>query len=109
MEIDLRTPPTDVLRVKRIETILGEIVEGTTGAYGEAFFQSLVRHFAGALGRPVWLVAAKGNGRLWYWFSGRTDSPWYPSMRIFSQRTPGSWRETLDAVARDLAALVKRQ
>lgn len=41
---------TDITRVKRIESILNEIVAGTTGAYGEAFFQSLVRHFAAALG-----------------------------------------------------------
>jgi len=41
---------TDITRVKRIESILNEIVEGTTGTYGEAFFQSLVRHFATALG-----------------------------------------------------------
>jgi PAS domain S-box-containing protein len=40
---------TDITRVKRIEKILKEIVEGTTGAFGEAFFRSLVCHFAGAL------------------------------------------------------------
>jgi tetratricopeptide (TPR) repeat protein len=67
---------------------------------------NVTAHMAGALGRPVWLMAPRGGGRLWYWFAGRTDSPWYPSMRIFEQQVPGSWRETLDAVARELAALV---
>ena len=40
---------TDVTRIRRIETILNEIVEGTAGAVGEAFFHTLVQHFAQAL------------------------------------------------------------
>ena len=40
---------TDVTRVRRIETILGEVAEGTTGVYGDAFFRKLVYHFARAL------------------------------------------------------------
>jgi hypothetical protein len=70
---------------------------------------NVTAHMAGALGRPVWLVVPKVNGRFWYWFSGRSDSPWYPSMRIFDQLVPESWRETLDAVARELAAFAGRR
>jgi tetratricopeptide (TPR) repeat protein len=70
---------------------------------------NVTAHVAGALDRPVWLMAPQGGGRLWYWFAGRTDSPWYPSMRIFEQQVQGSWRETLDAVARELAALVTKR
>jgi tetratricopeptide (TPR) repeat protein len=66
---------------------------------------NVTAHVAGALGRPVWLLAPLGNGRLWYWFSGRGDSPWYPSLRLFEQAEPGRWREAVDAVARELAAL----
>lgn len=40
---------TDITRVKRVENILEQVVEGTSGAYGEVFFRSLVRHFAAAL------------------------------------------------------------
>jgi len=69
---------------------------------------NVTAHMAGALGRAVWLMAPQGGGRLWYWFPGRADSPWYPSMRIFEQRVRGSWRETLDAVAQALAALVSK-
>ena len=69
---------------------------------------NVTAHIAGALGRPVWLVVPKHNGRFWYWFSGRSDSPWYPTMRIFDRDVPGSWRETLDAVARELAAFIER-
>jgi hypothetical protein len=70
---------------------------------------NVTAHIAGAVGVPVWLIAPKGNGRLWYWFSGRSDSPWYPSVRIFEQSIPGSWREPLDAVARELAAFAGRR
>jgi ADP-heptose:LPS heptosyltransferase len=68
---------------------------------------NVTAHVAGAVGRPVWLIAPKGNGRFWYWFRNRSDSPWYPAMRIFDQVLAGSWRETLNAVARELAAFVR--
>jgi PAS domain S-box-containing protein len=41
---------TDVTRLKRVQTVLDAVTEGTSGAFGQAFFQSLVRHFARALG-----------------------------------------------------------
>jgi PAS domain S-box-containing protein len=44
---------TDVTALKRIETVLQEIIAGTSGTSGEAFFSSLVRHFAAALRVPV--------------------------------------------------------
>lgn len=40
---------TDITRVRRVESILGEVAEGTAGAYGDAFFRKLVCHFARAL------------------------------------------------------------
>lgn len=40
---------TDITRVKRVESIVEQIAEGTAGAHGEVFFRALVRHFAGAL------------------------------------------------------------
>ncbi len=70
---------------------------------------NVTAHVAGALGRPVWLLAPKARGKIWYWFSNRTDSPWYPSMRIFNQKTAGNWREVLDEVAQELAAFVKER
>lgn len=47
---------TDVTALKRIESVLGEIVAGTTGTSGESFFRALVRHFAAALNVPVAFV-----------------------------------------------------
>jgi tetratricopeptide (TPR) repeat protein len=68
---------------------------------------NVTAHVAGALGRPVWLLAPLGNGRLWYWFSGRGDSPWYSSLRLFEQAEPGRWTEAVDSVAHELAALAR--
>jgi Flp pilus assembly protein TadD len=62
-------------------------------------------HMAGALGRPVWLLAPERR-ILWYWFPCRSDSPWYPSMRIFRQGKPEDWREVLDEIAAELRGAV---
>jgi tetratricopeptide (TPR) repeat protein len=60
-----------------------------------------VAHLAGALGKPVWLLLpAVGEFR---WLQHREDSPWYPTMRLFRQRTPGDWREVMARVETELA------
>jgi PAS domain S-box-containing protein len=40
---------TDVTRLKRVQTVLDAVAEGTSGAYGDDFFRAMVRHFARAL------------------------------------------------------------
>ena len=60
-------------------------------------------HLAGALDVPVWTLTPFGAGRLWYWFDGLTQSPWYPSMRLYQQAAPGDWESVIGPVAKDLS------
>jgi hypothetical protein len=62
-----------------------------------------VAHLAGALGRPVWVLLARNAD--WRWLIDRPDSPWYPSMRLFRQRTLGDWTIVFEQV---VAALKER-
>jgi len=62
-------------------------------------------HTAGALGIPVNVMLGHGRGRLWYWFQQGSDSPWYPSARLF-RSGPDGWAETIGRCAQDLRARV---
>ncbi|MHB9839361.1 tetratricopeptide repeat protein [Paraburkholderia terrae] len=53
-------------------------------------------HLAGALNKPVWILSRFDT--CWRWLRGRTDSPWYPSARLFIQETPGDWDGVISRV-----------
>jgi hypothetical protein len=55
------------------------------------------------MGKPTWTLLPNLKTD-WRWMRGRTDSPWYPSMRLFRQAQPGDWTPTVDAVCAELAA-----
>jgi hypothetical protein len=61
-----------------------------------------VLHLAGALGKPVWMLDR--YDACWRWLTDRTDSPWYPSLRIFRQPAPGDWTSVVASVAAALQA-----
>jgi Flp pilus assembly protein TadD len=48
-----------------------------------------VAHLAGALGKPVWLILHAVPD--WRWLVDRSDSPWYPGMRLFRVTAEESW------------------
>ena len=48
-----------------------------------------VAHLAGALNRPTWLLLPQNAD--FRWLKGRSDCPWYPSMRLFRQSHHGNW------------------
>ena len=66
-----------------------------------------IAHLAGALAVPVW-VALKIDAE-WRWLTGRADSPWYPTMRLFRQSRRGEWRDVFEAMALEIAALTARR
>ena len=62
-----------------------------------------VCHLAGALGAPTWALITYAPD--WRWMLNRTDSPWYPSLRLYRQTAPNDWGPALAAVRHDLQAL----
>lgn len=61
-----------------------------------------VAHLAGALGRRVLVMLPKVPD--WRWLVDRSDSPWYPSAKLFRQQQAGEWRGVVERVAHELAA-----
>ena len=64
---------------------------------------TLAAHLTAALGKPTWLMLKHSAD--WRWLSERNDSPWYPSLRLFRQRSCGDWRGVITSVARALDEL----
>jgi ADP-heptose:LPS heptosyltransferase len=64
-----------------------------------------VAHLAGALGKPVWLLNRFESE--WRWMLERTDSPWYPGMKIFRQQELGNWESAINLVAEELVTLTR--
>ncbi len=60
-------------------------------------------HLAGALGKPVWIL--NRFDACWRWLKNRSDSPWYPTARLYRQKRPGDWGSVLERVKSDLVGL----
>jgi ADP-heptose:LPS heptosyltransferase len=81
---------------------LGSTLDAQTGAFMETAAvmcnldlvitpDTSAAHLAGGLGVPTWLALAASPE--WRWMIGRSDSPWYPTMRLFRQSRQGDWGE----------------
>lgn len=64
-----------------------------------------VAHLAGALGKPVWIL--NRFDACWRWLRGRSDSPWYPTARLFRQPKPGDWNSVIAEVCQALNSLAE--
>ncbi|GGG92422.1 hypothetical protein GCM10011586_03890 [Silvibacterium dinghuense] len=61
-----------------------------------------IAHLTGGLGKPLWILLPHLAD--WRWLEGRSDSPWYPTARLFRQPVSGDWPSTVAALS---AALEK--
>ena len=65
-----------------------------------------VAHLAGAMGRAVALLVPFSPD--WRWLLNRTDSPWYPTMRLFRQTAIGDWTGPVERLRHELSAAACR-
>ena len=67
-----------------------------------------IAHLAGGLGVPTWLVLP--SPAEWRWMTGipayETQSPWYPSMRLFRQKKYGDWQDVFEEITQALGTIL---
>ena len=59
-----------------------------------------IAHLAGAMGKPVWILLPYRAD--WRWMEQTETTPWYPTARLFRQRTPGDWAGLARQVSQEL-------
>ncbi len=55
-----------------------------------------VGHLAAAMGRPAWILLATAPD--WRWLLERSDTPWYPTVRLFRQTVARQWSDVMQRV-----------
>jgi tetratricopeptide (TPR) repeat protein len=94
----------------RVETLAAGFDEGPDAFMDTAAVISLcdlvitsdtaVAHLAGALGARTWVALKQVPD--WRWLTGREDSPWYPTMRLYRQTSAGDWASVFARMEEDL-------
>src|SRR5215216_2224415 len=64
---------------------------------------TMTAHLSGALGQKTWTLLPFDSD--WRWMLDRSDSPWYPTMRLFRQPQPGRWDVVIDEVGSALFSI----
>jgi Flp pilus assembly protein TadD len=62
-----------------------------------------IAHLSGALGQTTWTLLPHIPD--WRWLLGGTDSPWYPTMKLYRQPRRGDWKSVQQALIADLSRL----
>lgn len=63
-----------------------------------------VVHLAGALGKPVWGLINYNPD--WRWMLNGESSPWYPTLRLFRQKSRDDWKSVFEQVIAELGSLI---
>jgi len=62
-------------------------------------------HVAAAMGKEVWMMNRFDT--CWRWFMDRTDSPWYPTIKLYRQPKLGDWESVVQNIKEDLIKWIK--
>ncbi len=91
--LDLREQLTDFVATAALIEQLDLVISVDTA----------VTHLAGARAKSVWLLLPFAPD--WRWLCDRSDSPWYPTLRLFRQSAYGDWTDVMEQVQQALAVL----
>ena len=61
-------------------------------------------HLVGNINKPVWMLS-RWDG-CWRWLENKSDTPWYPTMRIFRQPSAGDWDSVISEVVIELKKIL---
>jgi hypothetical protein len=106
----LQEMPSDV----RVETLGPDFDEGPDAFLDTAAVMrhldlvvtvdTAIAHLAGALAVRTWVALRKVPD--WRWLQDRSDSPWYPTLRLYRQEKDGDWAAVISGMEQHLAALM---
>ena len=98
----------DQLPIRRLDDLLTDFAD-TAAVIGELDLvisvDTAAAHLAGAMARQLWLLVPHVQD--WRWLRGRTDSPWYPTAKLFRQPQIGDWDGATAAMAKALAGFAQ--
>ncbi len=95
--VDLSSETADILVTAQAVVSLDLIITVDT----------MMAHLAGGLGCPVWTLLPFASD--WRWMLTRSDSPWYPTMRLFRQPVSGDWESVILQVVDELQLMLTRE
>jgi tetratricopeptide (TPR) repeat protein len=108
LQNDLRTTDRAALASAPALQYFGEAIQDFDDTAALASLCDLViavdtaaAHLAGAMGRPLWVLLPFVPD--WRWLLERSDSPWYPSARLFRQASRAAWDPVIAQVTQALA------
>lgn len=59
-----------------------------------------IAHLAASMGIPTWILISFSPD--WRWLLHRSNSPWYPGVKLFRQRKMLEWQEPIETVRQEL-------
>ena len=62
-------------------------------------------HLSAAMGKPTWILNRYDS--CWRWLTHRKDSPWYDSVRLFTQIKFNDWDHVVNEVREELSQITK--